>query len=73
MVFLSRIRLSGRGDAAACTTVCFSDRSTPVVAYNYDFHSGDGLVLVNPRGLAKSSSVDGTPDARTACFGSLTF
>ena len=61
------------GDAAACTTVCFSDRSAPVVAYNYDFHSSDGLVLVNPRGLAKSSSVDGTPHAWTARFGSLTF
>ena len=63
----------GAGDAAACTTVCFTDRSTPVVAYNYDFHGGDGLVLVNPRGLAKTSSVDGRPHAWTARFGSLTF
>ena len=61
------------GDAAACTTVCFTDQSTPVVAYNYDFHGGDGLVLVNPRGLVKTSVVDGKPHAWTVRFGSLTF
>src|SRR5262245_17242603 len=61
------------GDAAACTTVCFADRGTPIVAYNYDFYSGDGLVLVNPRGLAKTSSLDGKPYAWTVRFGSLTF
>jgi penicillin V acylase-like amidase (Ntn superfamily) len=61
------------GDANACTTVCFTDKATPVVAYNYDFHSGDGLVLVNPRGLAKTSVLDGKPHAWTSRFGSLTF
>jgi penicillin V acylase-like amidase (Ntn superfamily) len=61
------------GDASACTTVCFTDKATPVVAYNYDFHSGDGLVLVNPRGLAKTSVLDGKPHAWTSRFGSLTF
>jgi penicillin V acylase-like amidase (Ntn superfamily) len=61
------------GDAKACTTVCFTDGSTPVVAYNYDFHSGDGLVMVNPRGLAKTSVVDGKPHTWTSRFGSLTF
>jgi choloylglycine hydrolase len=61
------------GDANACTTVCFTDGSAPIVAYNYDFHSGDGLVLVNPRGLAKTSVLDGKPHAWTSRFGSLTF
>jgi choloylglycine hydrolase len=60
-------------DANACTTVCFTNHSGPVVAYNYDFHSGDGLVLVNARGLAKTSVVDGKPHAWTSRFGSLTF
>src|SRR5262245_16829126 len=61
------------GDAVACTTVCFADGSAPFVAYNYDFHSGDGLVLVNPRGLAKTSVLDGKPHAWTVRFASLTF
>ncbi len=60
-------------DAKACTTVCFTDAATPVVAYNYDFYAGDGLVLVNPRGLTKTSVVRGNPYTWTARFGSLTF
>jgi penicillin V acylase-like amidase (Ntn superfamily) len=61
------------GDASACTTVCFTDRNSPVVAYNYDFHGSDGLVLVNPRGLAKTSVVESNPHAWTSRFASLTF
>jgi penicillin V acylase-like amidase (Ntn superfamily) len=60
-------------DATACTTVCFTDAATPVVAYNYDFYARDGLVLVNPRGLTKTSIVRGNPHTWTARFGSLTF
>jgi len=63
----------GAAAAGACTTVCFTHGSTPVVAYNYDFHSSDGLVLVNPRGLLKTSIRDGHPHAWTARFGSLSF
>lgn len=60
-------------DATACTTVCFTDAARPIVAYNYDFYSGDGLVLANPRGLTKTSIVHGNPHTWTARFGSLTF
>jgi penicillin V acylase-like amidase (Ntn superfamily) len=60
-------------DATACTTVCFTDAAAPVVAYNYDFYAGDGLVLVNPRGLTKTSVVRGNPHTWNASFGSLTF
>jgi penicillin V acylase-like amidase (Ntn superfamily) len=63
----------GATAADACTTVCFTHGSTPVVAYNYDFHSSDGLVLVNPRGLLKTSILDGKPHTWTARFGSLSF
>ena len=60
-------------DATACTTVCFTHGGTPVVGYNYDFHASDGLVLVNPRGLAKTSYLNGKPHSWMARFGSLTF
>jgi len=69
MLFVSHVG----ADATACTTVCFTDATAPVVAYNYDFYSSDGLVLVNPRGLTKASVVRGNPHTWTARFGSLTF
>jgi choloylglycine hydrolase len=59
--------------AIACTTVCFTGGPTPVVAYNYDFYAEDGIVLVNPRGLAKTSIVRGNAHSWTARFGSVTF
>src|SRR5262245_16410430 len=61
------------GDAIACAPVRFTDKAAPMVAYNYDLHGGDGLVLVNPRGLAKTSILDGKPHSWTSRFGSLTF
>ena len=72
-VILAAVVALGATGADACTTVCFTHGNTPVVAYNYDYHSSDGLVLVNPRGLRKISILDGKPHTWTARFGSVSF
>jgi choloylglycine hydrolase len=57
----------------SCTTVCLLEKEKTVVAYNYDFHSPDGLVLVNKRGTKKVSSVRTQGATWTAVYGSVTF
>src|SRR5262249_19902985 len=57
----------------SCTTVCLLEKEKAVVAYNYDFHSPDGLVLVNKRGTKKVSSVRNQGATWTATYGSVTF
>jgi len=59
--------------AASCTTVCLLEKDRVVVAYNYDFHAPDGLVLVNKRGTRKVSSVRSQGASWTAAHGSVTF
>jgi len=59
--------------ADACTTVAFLGGSAPVFAYNYDFDTGVGHVLVNPRGMAKISSAADNPARWQSRFGSVTF
>ena len=71
LVLIACVALAA-GDVAACTTVCFTD-GPPVVAYNYDFHAPDGMVVVNPRGLAKTSGAESHPHSWTSRYGSLTF
>jgi hypothetical protein len=61
------------GFAAACTTVAFTDPARPVLAYNYDFHIGQGLVLINKRGLDKVSETAGHPARWHARYASITF
>jgi choloylglycine hydrolase len=59
--------------AEACTTIAFRDPQQPVVAYNYDFPIGQGMVIVNKRGMAKVSE-HGAAGARwQSRFGSITF
>ncbi|HXJ80014.1 MAG TPA: linear amide C-N hydrolase [Candidatus Methylomirabilis sp.] len=57
----------------SCTTVCLLEKEKAVVAYNYDFHSPEGLVLVNKRGTKKVSSVRTQGATWTATYGSVTF
>lgn len=52
----------------ACTTFC----SGPLFGKNYDWSIGNGLVIVNPRGLAKISA-SGHPAQWTSKYGSVTF
>jgi penicillin V acylase-like amidase (Ntn superfamily) len=59
--------------AAACTTVCVLETAQPVVAYNYDFQIGQGMVLINKRRLEKSSAVEQRPARWTSRYGSVAF
>jgi len=59
--------------ASSCTTVCLLEKDRAVVAYNYDFHAPDGLVLVNKRGTRKVSMVPSQAATWTAVHGSVTF
>lgn len=59
--------------AEACTTVAFLDPGRPIVAYNYDFPIGYGLVFINKRGLAKTSEVPGSTAKWQSRYGSITF
>lgn len=61
------------GIADACTTVTFTDPSRPVLAYNFDFHIGQGLVLINKRGLDKISETSGNPARWHARYASISF
>jgi len=56
-----------------CTTICVGDAGRPVVAYNYDFHPSEGLVLINKRGTSRRSRVEPGGLAWTARYGSVTF
>ena len=59
--------------ALSCTTVCLLDKEKVVVAYNYDFHPPEGLVLVNKRGTRKMSSLRTQGATWAATYGSVTF
>jgi len=59
--------------AGACTTFCYADGGTRVFGRNYDWSLGDGMLLVNKRGMQKVALVDGTPASWTSKYGSITF
>src|SRR6185436_5023481 len=52
----------------ACTTFC----TRGLFGRNYDFEIGDGIVVVNKRGMSKESNT-GAPAKWTSRFGSVTF
>lgn len=59
--------------ADACTTIAFTDRTRPILAYNFDFPIGQAVVLINKRGLAKVSETQGRPARWQVKFASITF
>ncbi len=62
--------------AAACTTALLRHADEIAVAKSYDYPIGDGLILVNPRGLAKHAmgrGRNGAPLPWVSRFGSVTF
>ena len=61
--------------ADACTSFLLKHPSGPLMAKNFDWDVADGLLVVNPRGLAKSSLVaEGAKPVRwTSRYGSVTF
>lgn len=65
------------GPAAACTTFCFDGPQGPIFGCNLDlFIPGDGLVFINPRGVAKEGFGPGTTGVTAkwaSQYGSVTF
>lgn len=59
--------------AAACTTFCMKDAKGLVFGRGYDFDIGEAMILVNPRGVAKVSTIEPNPARWNAEFGSVTF
>ena len=59
--------------ADACTTAVDVDPQRPIVAYNYDFPIGQGLVLINKRGVEKMSGVGQGAARWQSRYGSITF
>ena len=60
----------------ACTTFCFVDQGQVIFGKNYDWNLDDGLVLVNKRGVSRSSFAPAGQDnpARwSSRYGSVTF
>lgn len=80
-IFPSLLLLSGLGGllpfhaAGACTTFCLSRGDEVVYGKNYDWQNGNGYLMVNQRGAAKTALV-GPPDrpaSWTSRYGSVTF
>ena len=65
------------GPAQACSVFVLDDGSQHYYGSNYDWHSGTGYVLVNQRGMAKTSWAlpddPGKPLQWQAKYGSVTF
>lgn len=65
------------GPSHACTSFCMETGDGSLYATNCDlFIPGDGLVMVNPRGLAKDGfreDLEGKTDHWVARYGSITF
>jgi len=63
---------------AACTTFCLTDGTSVVFGRNYDWDFGDGLIVVNKGGVAKSAASGIREGAETPArweskYGSVTF
>ena len=67
--------LIGAVPGVACTTFVLRDGGMVLFGKNYDWSLGDGLLVVNPRGLVRTAIVG--PDVRAATwtsrYGSVTF
>lgn len=61
--------------ASACTTFCLRDGGRIVFGKNYDWSVGDGLLVVNKRGVARKADANGDPRPAswTSKHGSVTF
>lgn len=68
------IALSLTAPADACTTFCLRDDGRILFGKNYDWNVGDGLLVVNQRGLARTAGVEGDkPASWVSRYGSVTF
>jgi choloylglycine hydrolase len=56
-----------------CTTFCFEDSGQWIFGRNFDWSVEVGLVVVNKRGIEKTSYVEDNPASWTSRYGSITF
>ena len=60
--------------ADACTTFCLRDDGRILFGKNYDWNVGDGLLVVNQRGIARQADMpDDRPASWVSRYGSVTF
>jgi choloylglycine hydrolase len=63
--------------ASACTTFCLRDSGRIVFGKNYDWSVGDGLLIVNKRGVSRKADADAEGDPKPASwvskYGSVSF
>jgi choloylglycine hydrolase len=72
------IALSLTAPAHACTTFCLRDDGRILFGKNYDWSLGDGMLVVNQRGLARTADIQANiqgnqPANWTSRYGSVTF
>lgn len=75
VIALLLLLLCGGVDTEACTTFCLQRGPAGVFGKNYDWHIGDGLVVVNKQGVEKRSILRPAenPARWTSKYGSVTF
>lgn len=61
------------GSSFPCTTFCVPQEDGVVFGRNLDWMVEDGLVVVNKRGMSKTSGAEGRPARWTSRYGSVTF
>jgi penicillin V acylase-like amidase (Ntn superfamily) len=61
------------GATYACDAFLLSNSESAVVGKNFDMQSGNGLIIVNKRNLAKKAMSQGNPQTWTSKYGSVTF
>ena len=68
------IAFSLTAPAHACTTFCLRDDGRILFGKNYDWSVGDGLLVVNQRGMARTADVENDrPASWVSRYGSVTF
>ena len=72
LVLTAALAVAAGPRADACTTFCARSGDAVLFARNYDFEIGDGVLLVNGRGLRKQGFLERGP-GWTAAYGSVTF
>jgi choloylglycine hydrolase len=72
LVFLLSLSVT---EIFACTTFCLKNKGEVLFGKNYDWMIGDGLVIVNKRGIAKTATAENAPNPAkwVSKYGSVTF
>jgi penicillin V acylase-like amidase (Ntn superfamily) len=60
-------------NSLACTTFCLKSKGEVLFGKNYDWMISDGLVMVNKRGVAKTSVAKENPATWVSKYGNITF